>query len=411
MRIVILADAYLPHSTHNHANMLHQLGRKFVQQGHEVVVITPGGQQDKAMRQYELDGVHVWQFRSRPTRGISHIHRAINESLLSWFAFRAIKTMRLNPHFDLVVNYSPTIFFAPLVSWFRGKGAYVYLILRDIFPQWAIDKGLIRKGSLIHRYFDFVANWNYRLSNTIAVQSPANIPVFEQLTQGKAYPVDVLYNWVDMHNTVDRGFGQSLLERFQLEDKFIFFYGGNIGHAQDIPYILELASRLIAYPDIHFLLIGQGDQFDHIQTQITQRAMQNVTLLSSINQVQYRSVLSQVDVGIFTLAGTHTAHNFPGKILGYLTAKLPILGAVNPGNDIAQLLNDAMVGKVSVIGNVQAFLEDALSLYHAVKAHNIPQQAFTQLVNNVFSVDQAAMQILNSYDGKDSTPHLAEPTT
>lgn len=398
MRIAILPDAYLPEGTLIHVKMMHELAVELVNRGHDVVVITPGtANQSEPIYRFALDSVDIWKFRSRPVRGVSHIQRAINETFLSWFAYTAIKKMKLNPRFDLVINYAPTIFFGPLARWLRGKGAYVYLVLRDFFPQWAVDEGLIRSGSLVENYFRFFERLNYKASDVIAVQSPANLPVFDEIVRPCHFPTEVLYNWAAQLPEIDKSFGRSFIEAHKLSEKFIFFYGGNIGHAQDIPYILRLAQRLNVHVDVHFLIIGQGDQYKKIGLQIREMGLTNTTLAPAVSQDEYRSILTQVDVGVFTLAPSHRAHNFPGKILGYLAAGLPVLGAVNRGNDLIEIINQSGAGRVTVNGDYIRFVKDAILIYEDVVARKSMNESAKELLVKQFSVVAAADQILERY--------------
>jgi glycosyltransferase involved in cell wall biosynthesis len=402
MRIVILSDAYLPESTLIHAKMLHELAVEYVRRGHEVIVLTPGlCDQKNLVNRCSLEGVDVWRFRCRPTRGVSHRDRAINETLISWFAFRAIKRAGLNPNFDLCVNYSPTIFFGPLARWFRRRGAFVYLVLRDFFPQWVIDEGIIKENSLVANYFQFFENLNYASSNVVAVQSPANVPVFDKITGSRRYSVEVLYNWAAPASDVDVSFGERFIIDHRLGTKFLFFYGGNIGHAQDIPVILRLAKSIATQPDAHFLIIGQGDQYLNIKEKIKEMALSNVTLAPSVSQEEYRSLLTQVDCGVFTLAASHRAHNFPGKILGYLAAGLPILGSVNAGNDLIELVNTSGAGLVSVNGDFNNLEQDARGIVSSSETRRGMSDAATNLLQQVFCVTSAADQILERYKTKD----------
>lgn len=398
MRIAILPDAYFPEGTLNHVKMMHELAVEFVNRGHEVVVISPGtANQAKQLYRFELDGVEVWQFSCRPIRGVSHLRRAINETLLSWFAYRAIVNSKLNSRFDLVINYSPTIFFGPMARWLNAKGAFVYLVLRDFFPQWAIDEGLIKSGSLIERYFRFFERLNYMASDVIGVQSPANLPVFEEIVRPSQFPTDVLFNWAAPLPEIDETFGREFIKAHNISEKFIFFYGGNIGHAQDIPYILRLANSLREHVNVHFLIIGQGDQYKNIDRQISEMGLINTTLAPSVTQDEYRSLLTQVDVGMFTLASSHRAHNFPGKILGYLAQGLPVLGVVNSGNDLIEIVNDAFAGRVTINGDYESFFQDAVLIYEDAAARKEMQNNAKELLANQFSVVAAADQILERY--------------
>ena len=164
MRIALLPDDYLPNSTLVHAKMFHELALELKRLGHEPVVITPShGRQDRRLVIDFFDGVEVWRFKNPPMRGKGKIQRVISESLLSLSAFWALKKMASKNAFDACINYSPTIFFGPLLWWFKKRyGTYNYLILRDMFPQWIVDEGLVSELSPITKYFRLFEHINYK---------------------------------------------------------------------------------------------------------------------------------------------------------------------------------------------------------------------------------------------------------
>lgn len=118
MRLIIIIDDYLPGSTRVSPKMMHELACCMVDQGHEVVVLTPGSrtQRSRLIKQ-SLDGVQVWMFKSGRVKDVSRLRRLINESLLSFNAWRSLRRDSELTEFDGVVCYSPSIF---LVHWYVG---------------------------------------------------------------------------------------------------------------------------------------------------------------------------------------------------------------------------------------------------------------------------------------------------
>ena len=179
LRIVLLPDEYLPHGTRVHAKMMHELAVQLISMGHSVVVVTPGtAKQTERLRISLIDGVEVWYFRTPPMRGVGLIRRAVTESLLSFRAWLATKEKISTLSFDICINYSPTIFFGAYAYLLRRKGAYVYLVLRDFFPQWLVDQNRLSRRSMVYWYFRIMEIFNYLSAHSIALQSPANKKVF-----------------------------------------------------------------------------------------------------------------------------------------------------------------------------------------------------------------------------------------
>jgi hypothetical protein len=140
-------DDYMPDSIKVGAKMMHELACELKIQGHDITVVTPSPNLSNKIEIDLLDGITVCRFKSGEIKNIGKVKRAINETLLSRHAWKSLKPyFKENPH-DLVVYYSPTIFWGGLVARLKKLwNAQSYLILRDLFPQWAIDQNLIREG-------------------------------------------------------------------------------------------------------------------------------------------------------------------------------------------------------------------------------------------------------------------------
>lgn len=397
MRLAILTDDYLPLSTLAHAKMLHELALQLAYKKHEVVIITPGlpGQSSRLVKD-SIDGIAVWRFRNGRTRGVNKVIRALNETLLSLNAWRAIYKEVEDAPFDGVIYYSPSIFFGWVVRKIKkASQCKSYLILRDIFPQWAIDGGLIKQDSLIEKYFRFFETLNYVAADAIGLMSPKNLELFNRVHKGK-FNTHVLFNWADTRQPRLLSEKMNLRQRLGLEGKVIFFYGGNVGHAQDMANLMRLAVSLKENENIHFLIIGQGDEVDLVKGYIKNESLKSVTFLSSVSQEEFRYILRQVDVGLFSLAYTHQAHNFPGKLLGYMLESIPILGSVNPGNDLLDVISKAGAGMVYVNGEDDSLCDAAVKLASSVELRERIGGKANDLLHGSFSVESAAGTIVGS---------------
>jgi glycosyltransferase involved in cell wall biosynthesis len=395
MRLAIITDDYLPLSTLVHAKMLHELALQLTVEGHEVVVITPGlPDQNARLVKNSVDGITVWRFKNGKTRGVNKITRALNETLFSFNAWRAIRKDVEAVPFDGVIYYSPSIFFGWLVRKIKTTSqCKSYLILRDLFPQWAIDEKLIRQGSLIEKYFRFFETLNYTAANTIGLMSPKNLELFDK-TFDQKFSTHVLFNWADTKRPEFVSVKLNLRKNLGLEGKVIFFYGGNIGHAQDMENLMRLAVSLKDKEGFHFLFIGQGDEVDLVKGCIKRESLMNTTFLPSVSQEEFKYILRQVDIGLFSLAYSHKAHNFPGKILGYMVESLPILGSVNPGNDLSDVILSADAGYVFVNGDDNSLRDAAIELAFSNDLRKRLGANANDLLRQSFSVDSAAKSII-----------------
>lgn len=396
MHLALIIDDYLPYSTRVGAKMFHDLACYYVSLGYQVTVITPVENQKEKLIQHQLDSVNVWYFSSGSIKDTHKIKRAINETLLSFRAWSAISSKVKPDTFDGIIYYSPSIFFGSLVSKIKARcKCHAYLVLRDLFPQWIIDAGMIKQGSMIDKYFSFFERYSYEQADIIGLMSEKNKQLFDHKTN-YIYSTDILRNWASLlpHNLASEQ--TSIRSRLNLEGKIIYFYGGNIGHAQDMANLMRLAKSMIDYEQAHFLFIGQGDEVNLINQLAKEWNLKNFTYLPSVNQVEFKSILADIDIGLFSLSAHHTAHNFPGKLLGYMVQSIPILGSVNFGNDLLEIINDHNAGLITVNGDDEKLLNNAILLYQDAKLrHEIGCNAFS-LLESEFSVQSAGNSIIKS---------------
>ncbi|EOQ98048.1 glycosyltransferase, group 1 family protein [Leptospira wolbachii serovar Codice str. CDC] len=375
---------------------MHELALEFLVQGHSVTVLTPAILQRKKFEIEFLDGVRILRFSSGRIKNVNKIVRLINEFLLSFRAWRSFrKWFSENPN-DLIVYYSPSIFWAPIVEKLvKLWSSDTYLILRDFFPQWAIDSGLISETSLIAKFFQYYERRTYRVANRIGVMSPANLRWFVS-----RFPmlnnVEVLYNWTSAKQFEPK---HSLRSEYLLMDKVIFLYGGNIGHAQYMKNLLDLAFRFRIHKEVFFVFIGSGDEENLVKETIEGNGLSNCLLLESVPQDIFESYLTEADVGLFTLHPNHKTHNFPGKILGYVQMGLPILGAVNRGNDLKELINETGSGLICDSGDSESLFSNATKLLNP-ELRKYMGKCAKQLLYANFSTSAAAAKIINSGSNK-----------
>ena len=391
MRLLLIVDCYLP-SHKSSAKQMHDLGVEFLRQGHEVTVLTTTHQ---VARNFEVsieDGLVVARVRTGQIKGASKLFRGLNEVCLSAVVWRKAERFLEDNPADLIIFYSPTICWGSLVC--RLKALWhcpAYLILRDIFPEWAVNVGILNRG-LIYRFFRKKEIEQYDTADVIAVQSQGDLKYFERNFAHRPYQLKVLYNWATVQES---GRPRTAYRRqLGLENKIVFFYGGNLGIAQDVDNIVRLAACLAGHPQIHFLLVGEGSEAGRLQKVIADKRLSNIQLLPPVEQRTYFSMVSEFDVGLVTLDRRLTNHNIPGKVLAYLYWRLPVLASINPGNDLFNLLEKSQSGFCFVNGENDKLRAAALQLASDSHLRARMGKNGPRLLEHTFSVEAAARQIL-----------------
>ena len=395
MKICLIVDDYMPDSVKVAAKMMHELAVEFQKRGHIITVITPNPKISNNLDIVFLDNIKILRFKSGEIKNVSKIKRAINETLLSYKAWNSCKYILKNDKHDLIIYYSPTIFFGSLVKKLKKLWkAPAYLVLRDIFPQWVIDNNLLSENSLITKYFRFFERINYKNADVIGLMSQENLNWFNK-KYSKKYNTELLYNWAS--DVLSTNTNNKYRENLKLENKVIYFYGGNMGHAQDMMNIIRLAKKMQEFPEAHFLFVGAGDEVELMKVAVQKDKIKNITILPSVNQEKFVEILSQIDIGLFTLNYNHKTHNFPGKLLGYMCENKPILGSINPQNDLKEVIENAQAGFVTINGEDELFFNNAKKLLDEDLRNTMGKNS-NLLLKNKFSVESAANNILKIFD-------------
>ena len=359
MRIALLADTYPPLRTSG-AVQLRDLSQEFVRQGHAVTVMVSAPEQREPWRLEELNGVHVLRLAAPHTKDIGYVRRTIGEFLLPFAMLRHLRQSPLGiVQWDGVVWYSPTIFLGPMAKALkRASGCKGYLILRDIFPEWAVDMGLLQRG-LPYRFFKRIEQFQYSVADTIGVQTPANLAYLSAWADNPGRRLEVLQNWLADEPNV----GSSLtVADGPLAGRTIFVYAGNMGVAQGMDILLDLAERLRERRDIGFLFVGRGSDASRLQASAVARRLDNVVFHEELEPWEIPGLFAQCHIGLVALDPRHKTHNIPGKFLTYMQAGLPVLARINPGNDLADLIDREGVGRVCTDDSVITLQRLALEL-------------------------------------------------
>lgn len=395
MRIALISIHYPPLCT-SAAVQLRDLAQAFLLQGHEPVVMVPDEGLDKAWTVEMMDGVQVLRLAAPRTRDVGYVRRTIGEAL---FSFTMLYGLRKSPfrsaRWDAVVWYSPSIFFGPLVAALkRSSKCRGYLILRDIFPEWAVDLGLLRKG-LAYCFFKLAARYQYAVADAIGVQSPSNLSYLAHWAK-PGRRLEVLQNWIALAPNV----GSSIsVAATPLAGRTIFVYIGNMGVAQGMDILIDLAESLRNRRDFGFLFVGRGSDVPRLRASAAARALDNILFHDEVDSREVPGLLAQCHIGLVALDPRHKTHNVPGKFLSYMQAGLPVLARINAGTDLADLIAKEGVGRVYVGESLDALrgLAEQLADDHAGRKQMSARGC--ALARRMFSPAAAVKQIVAALSG------------
>jgi glycosyltransferase involved in cell wall biosynthesis len=398
-RVLIITDAFFP-SNSSVAILINDLAKGLENQGAQVTILIPNANQSEPLRIFNHEDCEIISVKALKTKDIGYVKRTIHEFLNPFLMWHVLKKAPhfLDRNYQGIIWYSPTIFWGPLVK--RLKAQFrcpSYLVLRDIFPDWAKHLGLLGPG-MKYWFFDAVARFQYRQANRIGVQSPNNLAYFEKNYSAFCSKAEVLWNWV---STVDRANDVSCsiqVSQTLLQGRTILVYAGNLGIAQGgMEPLFHLAKCLLNRNDVGILVVGRGSEISKLRNQISEECVSNLLVFDEINAVQIPALLKQCHIGLIFLDRRHQTHNIPGKLLAYIQSGLPTLSWINPNNDLENLVSEYGLGSVYRGTEIDEFANLANQLIDSLKDAHSPKGDYEKSLKDLFLPEIAARQILLSF--------------
>ena len=318
---------------------------KFFDEGHSVTIVSPlerkNGKPTNIVDKGRLKYLNVHTLNLIKA---NVVEKGIGQILVEGQYKRAIRKYIGKEKYDLILYSTPPITLLGVVKYLKIKNpkAVSYLLLKDIFPQNAVDIGMFGKNSLFYKYFRKKEKALYLQSDFIGCMSPANVDfVLKHNPEINANRVEVAPNSVKLSK--DRAYCvqrriEEVRNKYGLPtDKPVFIYGGNLGRPQGIPFFVRCLDGSKNRTDCHFLVVGSGTEQHLIQTWYDTAEPANVTVLKALPKVDYDMLVQTCDAGLIFLDHRFTIPNFPSRLLSYLEYKMPVICATDPNCDMGPI--------------------------------------------------------------------------
>ncbi len=343
-----------------YSDLIHEL----VDMGHEVTVVVA----DHAGHISETGlstehGIRILRVLVGELFRVNFIKKGINTLKVEPCFKRAIKKYLGTEKFDLVLYATPPVTFASVVAYCKKHlGCHSYLMLKDIFPQNAVDIGLFSNGGPIHRFFQTKEKKLYLLSDTIGCMSQANIDYLRvhqpelETERIELFPntvkVSKLREVLDRNPDVDR---KSVREHYHIpKDRTVFVLGGNLGKPQAIDYLIKAMSTLKQYEKAFFLFVGNGSEKQKVQK--AAESNDHIGFIDFIPVDEYHTLMQACDIGMISLDVRFTIPNYPSRLLSYMAMGKPVLACTDRVTDIRRLVEtDAECGLWNASDDIEAF--------------------------------------------------------
>ena len=243
---------------------------------------------------------------------------------------------------DFLLTTSPPPF-SSITGYFLGKikKAQVIYDVRDIWPDVALEMGSFNEKSIYFKIFKFISNFMYKHADYITTVTPRKTKKLQKRCNKKSKVWYVANGFDDnfLNFKVDRG----LVKKYGLKDKFNVVYTGNIGLAQNLDALLNLAKENLYNKNIQFLIFGDGAYKTQLQKRIEDERLENVFVYEKIEYSKIYTVMKYANISFVSLKNNKMLDSVPTKMFDALGVGCPVLLLAK--GDSADILSETSLGE------------------------------------------------------------------
>ena len=378
MKILLVTDSYPP-EIRSASHLMLELAEELQQRGHQVTVITTwpeynldAGEEKKTFKELEIeDGITVIRVTTLPHHNVNYIVRGLAQLMMPLQFLLKLWKYKIKP--EAAVVYSPPLPLALVGSWLKRRGIRNLLNVQDLFPQNAIDLGILRNPTQI-RFFQALERYAYQTADIVTVHSEGNKKMVLEQNPDIAPKLKLLHNWVDIdHHTINSNdlsghvnpcSAVDFRQKWNIRQKYVAVFAGVMGPSQYLELILEIAERMHQQTELLFLIVGDGKEKERLVQLAIDKKLTNVQFEGFISRNVYPDLLNACDIGLVCLSPQNQTPVVPGKILGHMAAGLPVAAFLHTASDGHALIREACCGVSANSADIEAcvaVLEDLLS--------------------------------------------------
>lgn len=350
MKILFLT--LLDFSTIEEKGIYTDLMREFVNGGHKLYIISPTEKRkNEPTILIDNDNVKILKLQIGNIQKTNLIEKGISTLTLESKFKSGIKKYFYDVNFDLVLYSTPPITLQKAVEFVKYRDqAKTYLLLKDIFPQNAVDLGMLKTSgikSLIYKSFKNKEKKLYEISDYIGCMSNANVDfLLKHNPEISKKNVEVCPNSIEpIEIDISEHEKNIIREKYNIPtNKTVFIYGGNLGKPQGIDFLIDCIKNNENNKQSYFLIVGSGTEFGKLENYFNEEKPKNAKLLRQLAKNDYELLANSCDVGLIFLDKRFTIPNFPSRLLSYMQASMSVLAATDSNTDIGEIIANGEFG-------------------------------------------------------------------
>lgn len=303
----------------------------------------------------KYEGINIYRVKVRPFNKKNKLSRSI--SIIGYF-FRAVAASVKIKDVDVVLAVSQP----PILGGMLGvlgkvikKCKLVYNI-QDFNPEQIIAVGY-SKNKLLLKILLEIDKITCRCADKIIVVGKDMVNTVYKRFKNERFTIDTVFinNWVDENKLYPLDSWHTEVKRFKkqynLENKFIFMYSGNIGLIYDLENIIKVIKELKTYEDIIFVFVGEGNVKRNLQDYVEREELLNVVFIPYQDNDKIIYSLNAADVHFVVNMKGMKGVACPSKLYGVMAVGKAVLGVLEEGTEAREIIIDSRCGYVTSPGN------------------------------------------------------------
>ena len=385
-------------------NIYTDLLRKFSQYGHNIYAISPiERRKQQNTHLIKENDVTILKLKIGNTQKTNIIEKGISTVTIEPIFLHGIKKFFSDIKFDLILYSTPPITFCKTVEYVKKRdGAKTYLLLKDIFPQNAVDLGMMNKAGIkgvIYQFFRKKEKKLYSISDYIGCMSDANVEyIIKHNSKVNPEMVEVCPNSIEViDKSISKEVRTDIRKKYNIPlDKIVYVYGGNLGKPQGIDFLIKCLESQRKNKEVFFLIVGDGTEYDKLEMFVDTRVQDNLKLMKRLPKEDYDLLVAACDVGMIFLDYRFTIPNFPSRILSYMQAKMPVLIASDSVTDIGKIAEENYFGYCMESNDISGFF-DAVNYFKSEEIRkDMGYKAYGFLLNR-YTVEETYRIIMKHF--------------
>lgn len=334
----------------NQRGIYTDLVRELSNKGINMYVVSPRQKRENLQTELSIqDNINILKVKTgNITATKSFIEKGMSTVMIEDQYLNAIKDNFSNVKFDMIMYSTPPITFNKIIKYYKKHhNSKTYLILKDIFPQNAVDIGLMKKNGILYKLFRRKEKELYEISDMIGCMSQGNIDyILEHNNYIDKDKMEIFPNAIEPINRKEKTEkNKQILDKYNIpEDATLFVYGGNLGKPQGIDFLVRVANEFHKVENGYLLIVGSGTEFNKINNHIEDNKPKNVSIYERLPKEEYDKLIGCADVGLIFLDHRFTIPNFPSRLTSYMENSLPILAATDKNTDLKEVLIESESG-------------------------------------------------------------------